>query len=595
MKLRLALFVVAVFGTITLTAPAAEKPDLAGNWLLTYTARGGSTEVNVYILTIETKDGKPTATVAATPPKASPAKVKDFQISGRDVTLSLNNGNTFSGQLGDDAKPILGGYGNEQFQYRAKLTRTDKDAIDSATSKGVGLEQLTKAQQLAAKSVTLRFQARAEKDAEKKKELLAKAEEAQKDADGQVPALYREAVEKNAEHPAATDAALALLQSAAKWKVTPDEAKALLGLIDKQSAPYGPKYARFTAVAAAEVLASQKGLEAVAVDALRAATKTLTEADPATFQVRVLTAFKAALEGANQRDEIKALDARLTVLDTKLDEEYLATVPPFKPAAFAGRKDKAATRVAVMELFTGAQCPPCVAADVAFDALAKAYRPADLILLQYHMHIPGPDPLTNPATVGRWDYYREKFSGDIRGTPSTLFNGKPAAGGGGGMANAENKFEQYRKLIDPRLEETTAIKLGGTATRRGDTVEIAVEADGLEPADGLRLRLLVVEEVVKYVGGNKLRFHHQVVRAMPGGVDGVAVKDKAVKHAATASVGSIRTGLVKYLDDFAENERPFPSAVRPLDLKDLKVVALVQNDKTGEILQAVRIDVDAGK
>ena len=51
-----------------------------------------------------------------------------------------------------------------------------------------------------------------------------------------------------------------------------------------------------------------------------------------------------------------------------------------------------------MELFTGAQCPPCVAADVAFDVLEKTYKPADLVLIQYHLHIPGPDPLTNAAS-----------------------------------------------------------------------------------------------------------------------------------------------------------------------------------------------------
>ena len=60
---------------------------------------------------------------------------------------------------------------------------------------------------------------------------------------------------------------------------------------------------------------------------------------------------------------------------------------------------KDANKVAVLELFTGAQCPPCVAADVAFDALEKSYKHTDLILLQYHMHIPGPDPLTNPDTM----------------------------------------------------------------------------------------------------------------------------------------------------------------------------------------------------
>ena len=49
---------------------------------------------------------------------------------------------------------------------------------------------------------------------------------------------------------------------------------------------------------------------------------------------------------------------------------------------------------------------------------------------------------------------------------------------------------------------------------------------------------------------------------------------------------------MKYLDEYAKNERPFPYVVRPLEMKDLKVIALVQNDKTREIVQAVQIEVE---
>jgi hypothetical protein len=124
---------------------------------------------------------------------------------------------------------------------------------------------------------------------------------------------------------------------------------------------------------------------------------------------------------------------------------------PFKPAKFAGRKAKS-ERTVIMELFTGAQCPPCVAADVAFDGLDQTYKPTDVILLQYHMHIPGPDPMTNPDTVARFGYYRE-----LRDTPSTLFNGKPKAGGGGALGMAEKKYKAYRDIIDPLLEEPAPV------------------------------------------------------------------------------------------------------------------------------------------
>ena len=294
----------------------------------------------------------------------------------------------------------------------------------------------------------------------------------------------------------------------------------------------------------------------------------MADSDPATFQSQVLTTYQTALEKAGKLEEAKAFGVRLAKLDAKLDAEYLATVPPFKPTSYAGRKDKAANQVAVLELFTGAECPPCVAADVAFDAEAKAYGPKDLILIQYHMHIPGPDPMTNPTTIARWNYYQKKFPEGIRGTPSTIFNGKPESGGGGPMAFAEKKFQQYCDLIDPLLEKTTPVQVTEKATREGDNISIVVDVKGAE-GDDLKLRLLLVEDVVKYVGGNKLRFHHHVVRAMPGGVDGVAVKEKVFQHKVTADLGTIRKVLTSYLDDFSKT-RPFPNRARPLDLKDLK-------------------------
>ena len=116
----------------------------------------------------------------------------------------------------------------------------------------------------------------------------------------------------------------------------------------------------------------------------------------------------------------------------------------------------------------------------------------------------------------------------------------------------------------------------------------------VERAGGDELRLLVVEDTVKFVGGNQVRFHHHVVRAMPGGVDGIAIKDKAFKHSATVDLAEVRKGLTKYLDDYvaANPARPFARPDRPMEMKDVKVIALVQNDTTKEIVQAIQIEVE---
>jgi hypothetical protein len=111
-----------------------------------------------------------------------------------------------------------------------------------------------------------------------------------------------------------------------------------------------------------------------------------------------------------------------------------------------------------------------------------------------------------------------------------------------------------------------------------------------KPGDKVRLRFALVEEQVRYVGGNQVRFHHDVVRALPGGADGFPVKEKTTKQTASVSLAELRKNLSAYLDDFGK-QHPFPNERRPLDLKKLRVVAFVQDDETKEVLQAAQVDV----
>jgi hypothetical protein len=358
----------------------------------------------------------------------------------------------------------------------------------------------------------------------------------------------------------------------------------------KAAERYGPRWQAEIDARIAEALVSQDGHGAVALEHAQRALKSLGEKAPAASQVRVLKTLAAILKKTDRAKEATDTEARLAKLEAVLDQEYLAKVPPFKPEVFAGRKSQS-DRVAVMELFTGAQCPPCVAADVAFDALIKSYKPTEVIFLQYHMHIPGPDPMTNPGTEARWDYYRKTFPDGIRGTPSTVFNGTPQAGGGGGMAAAEKKFAQYKEILDPLLETPAGATIALSAARLGDKIEIKAQvSDVSQPGESCKLHLVLIEENVRYVGTNNLRFHHHVVRALPLGMAGKALTEKNATVTATVSLEELRKQLNAYLDDYA-TKRPFPHADRPLDLKGLKVVALVQDDQSKEILQAKQAEV----
>src|SRR5262249_22228458 len=158
---------------------------------------------------------------------------------------------------------------------------------------------------------------------------------------------------------------------------------------------------------------------------------------------------------------------------------------------------------------TGAQCPPCVGADLAFEGLGKTYKTSEVVLLQYHLHIPRPDALASPDTLARAKYYEDK----VAGTPTIFFNGRPAVEGGGGRGAAEALYREYRQVIDPLLAGAAKGQLAATATRIND--KVAIEAKILDvvakSGDKLRLRFALVEPWARYAGSNGLTYHSHVV------------------------------------------------------------------------------------
>ena len=77
-----------------------------------------------------------------------------------------------------------------------------------------------------------------------------------------------------------------------------------------------------------------------------------------------------------------------------------------------------------------------------------------------------------------------------------------------------------------------------------------------------------------------------VVRAFPGGQDGFPVTATAHKHTATFKLADLRRALQDEL-----SSRGFTEDRRPLALDHLRVVALVQDNKTRHILQAAQVEV----
>lgn len=569
---------------VVLVGSAASAADggLDGNYKLVYLS--GASEVPLALIKLETKDGKLEGTLLSGAPIGA-QKIKKVSMNGKIVLIDVDGGrqSSFEGVVGGEVIP--GSFQIGSNLLTAKLVKTTDEKLEPGQRPTpLKVPELLEAVALENKLRQLKFRAQRESDKEKKEELKKEAAEAAAKAATETPKLYRQVLKNHSDSPVVLVAGYALLRNL-DAKPTPEEGRSWVAAVSQVAEKHGPRLANDTRIQLAEILTANPELKELALELANKAQSSLGSSATTEEIVRVKKILLPALKANGKSQDAKGVEEQLAKLETILDNEYTKNVPPFKPEKFAGRKEKGDRKI-VMELFTGAQCPPCVAADVAFDALSKAYQPSELILLQYHLHIPGPDPMTNADTEGRAKFY------NVNSTPSTLFNGKAAAGGGGGMANSESKFKQYEAVINKGLESTSEAKLQLTANKVGNKIDIKAEVSGIkDPDEKKRLRLVLVEESIRYVGGNKLRFHHHVVRALPGGVEGFALKEANSQHAASVNLDELRAQLIKYLDNYAKEMQPFPYADRPLDFKHLKVVGLIQNDETKEIVQVVEVDV----
>jgi hypothetical protein len=514
---------------LVLPGPArAAEPDLAGNWKVTMLDQGK--QPTLWLIRIENKEGKWAGTVLDAGEKLPKSTLSDLSVTEDAVRFAIKiEGRTlsFEGKLpADKAGNVRGSmYWINNQLFPAVLESTALKALDDSF--------------------------------ELNKEIVARG--------GNDLRFFNAAVE--------------LLGEAGDKKAKPEEVRGWADKAFKAADAYGPRWQRDIAVQIARALVGDDAYTELALSYARRAERLL-ELDPkatAMARMRVLGTLASALKKADKTDELKEVEARLDKVDVGV-----------KPEKYAGRKGNG-DRTVLVELFTGAQCPPCVAADLAFDALTKTYKPTEVVLLQYHEHIPGPDPLTNPGSEARLEFYSQQ----VDGTPTYLFNGRAVDAGAGSADEATEAYEDLRKALDPLLEKPARAKLTASAVRKGDKIDITAEVSNIDRPDPLnRLIIALVEEEIHYQGGNQVRVHHHVVRDLPGGKSGLAVRDDSAKQTVSVDLTELRKRLTEYLADYAKNsDQPFPNKERPMELKNLKVVAFVQNDRTKEVLQAVQVDV----
>ena len=404
--------------------------------------------------------------------------------------------------------------------------------------------------------------------------------------------LVRESLTQTDEPQAVYDASLAVLAQAAAKKLKPDEVRGMVDRVMKLSTNYGPRWERATTLKFAGLLADQEGYAEIALAQARKAERMLTDDDESIARLEVLNVLARSLTKSNKADEAKPYLAQIAKLELRDYQDYAKKNPSYKIEEFKGRKAKS-NRVALVELFSSAELPACAGFDLARDGVLRAYKSSDAIALTYHMNLKDAnDPLTNPDTVFRVNFYAAK----VKTGTLAFVNGKPAVRitEETSAESAKDIYAALREKIEEELEKPSAVKLTLTvaADPKGFVAKAAI-ADLEKPSEQMFLRFAVFEDRVRYFGGNGMRYHQHVVRSMPGG-KGFALTKATAEHSVTVNATDIRDKLTKYLEDFSK-ESDFPRADRPLELKNLKLVAFVQNDSTGEVLDAAQVDLEPKK
>jgi tetratricopeptide (TPR) repeat protein len=283
-------------------------------------------------------------------------------------------------------------------------------------------------------------------------------------------------------------------------------------------------------------------------------------------------------------------------IDKQLDSLRQANAV-FNPGHY-GKQTMPAGKVVLAELFTGAECGPCASSDVAFDALSEHYPRTALAILEYHVHIPGPDPMTTNESWDRYNWY------EGQGTPTVVIDGRELILGGGPKTVTKNRYGVYRYAVQKFESDKPRVGLALTAKCEGDIIGIEVQVTRTKSTGKVEkpmLHVALVEKSVDYTGANGISKHAFVVRRLFDGAAGtpLTLKQASEKVNKQLSVSDVERTIKEYLDDPTSQpswsyRRPFAGwRARPekLNRSNLAIVAWVQDMSTKEVLQSIYQDV----
>ena len=298
---------------------------------------------------------------------------------------------------------------------------------------------------------------------------------------------------------------------------------------------------------------------------------------------------KQQLETAYRKTHQNSLAGLEEMIDTKYEKVFPHPVKAEHYKATAARSDRAV----LAEVFTGSGCPPCVAADLAFDTFLERYTRKDVIVLMYHLHIPQPDPMTNPSTLARQKYY------NVRGVPSFSIDGDSSMSGGGARSATKSVYDRLLPVIEKNLEKKAEAQIKLDAVMSDGGIKVLANITPTKSDAKLKLQIALVEEKLRFTGENGIRVHPMVVRSLAGeGAGGFALGEKPEAISWRFDLAAITQELLKGLDDFegtrkATDGYTFVEKKHAIDPTNLSIVAFVQDENSKQILQSVSVKVNA--
>ncbi len=329
-------------------------------------------------------------------------------------------------------------------------------------------------------------------------------------------------------------------------------------------------------------------------------------------------------------------------LDAALDARYNEVFPPpFTPEKVAPIHSG---HIALLELFTGSGCPPCIGGDIAVDALLAQYPRTDLIALTFDEHVPRPDPLTNPDSIERAELFHAIH------TPSFVLDGTPLSIYGSYRDHSKDVYTKLQTMTATEIAAPSNVKLTLTASfsmageiqvqadvttgMQEETTKLITEPKPTEPpkkpeeakkesdaakkedkkqkpepaklapspaaaaptpppVPHLVVNFALVEDNIRYSGENGIRFHRMVVRSLAKHADTGFLLDfnKTTTVDASFNMAAISAKLHDYLVGYAQSNdkfgplewRSMPTTMNP---QHLYVVAWVQDTTTNRVLQS---------